>query len=116
MVLDRVDPVGETVEIVVTGDLPPGDRDPVRFSEALRGMVLAWRDAWRELRGGPPVATMLNLSPVFPIDDSVPAAAHACSYSCTTSRRASVTRMASNRRILRNPRSIGRARAAIPRG
>ena len=61
----------------LTGDMPPGDRDPMRFSQALRGMVLAWRDAWRELRGGPPVATMLNLSPVFPADDSVPAGQHA---------------------------------------
>ncbi|MFM8971680.1 MAG: family 1 glycosylhydrolase [Actinomycetota bacterium] len=61
----------------LTGTMPPGDRDPEHFAQALRGMVLAWRDAWRELRGGPPVATMLDLSPVFPVDESVPAARHA---------------------------------------
>ena len=36
----------------LTGEMPPGVRDPHRFAEGLRGMVLAWRDAWRELRGG----------------------------------------------------------------
>ena len=42
--------------------------------EAYRGVLLAQRDAWRELRGGSaPVATIHNLSPLFPVDNSVPA-------------------------------------------
>ena len=42
--------------------------------DAYRGILLAQRDAWRELRGGgTPVATIHNLSPLFPVDDSVPA-------------------------------------------
>ena len=71
------EPSGYATASYLMGQFPPGARDPLRFSQALRGMVLAWRDAWRELRGGPPVATMLNLSPVFPADDSVPAGEHA---------------------------------------
>ena len=71
------EPTGYAAASYLMGQFPPGARDPMKFSQALRGMVFAWRDAWRELRGGPPVATMLNLSPVFPIDDSVPAGEHA---------------------------------------
>ncbi|MEY3361585.1 MAG: hypothetical protein RL531_1304 [Actinomycetota bacterium] len=71
------EPTAYVTGAYLTGEMPPGERDPEHFAQALRGMVLAWRDAWRELRGGPPVATMLNLSPVFPIDDSVPAGRHA---------------------------------------
>jgi beta-glucosidase len=41
--------------------------------EMLGAMLLAQRDAWRELRGGgKPVATVHNLSPVFTIADSIP--------------------------------------------
>ncbi len=58
------------------GVLPPGRRDPEQFIETYRGMLLAQRDAWRELRGGGrPVATIHNLSPLFAVDDSVPAEA-----------------------------------------
>ena len=40
----------------------------------LGAMLLAQRDAWRELRGGgKPVATIHNLSPVFTVADTIPA-------------------------------------------
>jgi beta-glucosidase len=56
------------------GQHPPGRRDLDQFFEAYRGIVLAQRDAWRELRGGGrPVATIHDLSPLFPADESVPA-------------------------------------------
>ncbi len=56
------------------GVLPPRRRDFGQMLEAYRGILLAQRDAWRELRGGgAPVATVHNLSPLFPVDDSVPA-------------------------------------------
>jgi len=71
------EPTAYATGAYLTGAMPPGERDPEHFAQALRGMVLAWRDAWRELRGGPPVATALDLAPVFPTDDSVPAARHA---------------------------------------
>lgn len=71
------EPTAYASRAYLTGAHPPGDRDPEHFAQALRGMVLAWRDAWRELRGGPPVATVLDLAPVFPIDDSVPAGRYA---------------------------------------
>ncbi len=42
--------------------------------EMLGAMLLAQRDAWRELRGGgKPVATVHNLSPIFTVADTVPA-------------------------------------------
>jgi beta-glucosidase len=57
------------------GLLPPRTRDFGTMLDAYRGILLAQRDAWRELRGaGTPVATIHNLSPLFPVDDSVPAA------------------------------------------
>lgn len=56
------------------GDFPPRRTDPGQMLEAYRGVLLAQRDAWRELRGGgAPVATIHNLSPLFPVDDSIPA-------------------------------------------
>jgi beta-glucosidase len=56
------------------GVLPPRVRDFGKMLDAYRGILLAQRDAWRELRGGgAPVATIHNLSPLFPVDDSVPA-------------------------------------------
>lgn len=56
------------------GENPPGLQDPAKFLDAYRGILLAQRDAWRELRGaGTPVATVHNLSPLFAVDDSVPA-------------------------------------------
>ncbi|MER3452841.1 MAG: hypothetical protein C4344_04045, partial [Acidimicrobiia bacterium] len=62
------EPVAYASGAYLRGELPPGTRNPRAFANALRGMVLAWRDAVKELRGGPqPVATVLNLSPVFPV-------------------------------------------------
>jgi beta-glucosidase len=56
------------------GEFPPRRRDPGQMLDAYRGVLLAQRDAWRELRGaGTPVATIHNLSPLFPVDDSIPA-------------------------------------------
>lgn len=56
------------------GAFPPRRHDFGQMLEAYRGILLAHRDAWRELRGGgAPVATVHNLSPLFPVDDSVPA-------------------------------------------
>lgn len=58
----------------LVGVFPPGKRDLGQMYETARGMLLAQRDAWRELRGGGrPVATIHNLPPIFPADDSVPA-------------------------------------------
>jgi beta-glucosidase len=54
------------------GTHPPGRHDPASFATALRGTWLAWRDAWRLLRGGPPVCTAWNLSPVHAADRTVP--------------------------------------------
>jgi beta-glucosidase len=61
----------------LSGTLPPGRRDPPRFLQTLRGLVLAQRDAWRELRGGPPVATAQDVSIVRSDDDSPEARARA---------------------------------------
>jgi beta-glucosidase len=54
----------------LTGTLPPGRRDPERFARTLRGLLLAHRDAWRELRGGPAVATAVDVSLPRAADDS----------------------------------------------
>lgn len=48
--------------------------DPVRHGEVVEILVRAWRDAWRVLRGGPPVAGSFSVRTVRPIDESVPAA------------------------------------------
>jgi hypothetical protein len=37
--------------------------DPTRVWAARRSLMVAWRDAWRVLQGGPPVATALSLQP-----------------------------------------------------
>lgn len=71
-------PINEPFAYAAAGFLlganPPGLRDPVKFLDAYRGILLAQRDAWRELRGGGrPVATVHNLSPLFPVDESIPA-------------------------------------------
>ena len=47
------------------GGMPPGRTDVGAFADALRATHLANIAAWRLLRGGgPPVATVMNLSPV----------------------------------------------------
>jgi beta-glucosidase len=56
------------------GRRPPGTTDAKATGEALRGIALAWRDAWRLLRGGGPlVATSLDLPLLRAADDTVPA-------------------------------------------
>jgi beta-glucosidase len=68
------EPFGYVALSYQLGLLPPRRRDFGQMLEAYRGILLAQRDAWRELRGGgAPVATIHNLSPLFPVDDSVPA-------------------------------------------
>ena len=47
--------------------------DPVRHGEVVDTLVVAWRDAWRILRGGPPVAGSFSVRMVKPVDDTVPA-------------------------------------------
>ncbi len=47
--------------------------DPRKHSEVLDTLVTAWRDAWRILRGGPPVITAFGLEIVRPIDQTIPA-------------------------------------------
>jgi beta-glucosidase len=45
--------------------LPPGGSQQVGpFRDLLAALVLAWGEAWRELRGGPPVATALRIARV----------------------------------------------------
>ncbi len=68
-------PINEPVAYAFGGYLmgvnPPGLTDLGKFFDAYRGVLLAQRDAWRELRGGgKPVATIHNLSPVFAMHDS----------------------------------------------
>ncbi len=49
------------------GVIPPGVADVMEAAKALRATHLANLDAWRILRGGDkPVATVMNLSPVYP--------------------------------------------------
>jgi beta-glucosidase len=64
------EPVTYAAASWLTGTLPPGRRDPERFARTVRGLVLAHRDAWRELRGGPPVATAQDVSLPRAGDDS----------------------------------------------
>ncbi len=55
----------------VTVRSAPGDAR--RQGEVLHRLVVAWRDAWRILRGGPPVATALDVAVVRPaMTDSQP--------------------------------------------
>lgn len=51
--------------------------DPRRHGEVLDTIVTAWRDAWRILRGGPPVVTAFGVEVVRPVDQTVQAAAAA---------------------------------------
>lgn len=48
--------------------------DPRKHEAALVSMAVAWRDAWRILRGGPPVATSLVVQTMRAADRTVPAA------------------------------------------
>jgi beta-glucosidase len=56
------------------GARPPAMRDARKVFELFGAMLLAQRDAWRELRGaGAPVATIHDLSPVFRVGETVQA-------------------------------------------
>ena len=60
--------------IYAQGGREPQARDWERVWDTLGAILLAQRDAWRELRGGGrPVATVHNLSPVFGVAETVPA-------------------------------------------
>lgn len=50
------------------------ERDPVRHGELVDTLAVAWRDAYRVLRGGPPVAGSFGVHVVRPVDHTVPAA------------------------------------------
>lgn len=58
--------------LAVAGRTEPND--PRRHGEVVDTLAVAWRDAWRVLRGGPPVATSLGVRMVRPVDATVPAA------------------------------------------
>jgi hypothetical protein len=51
--------------------------DPRRHGELMHTLVVAWRDAWRVLRTGPPVATSLDVAVERPTDPSPDAAREA---------------------------------------
>jgi beta-glucosidase len=64
------EPVAYAGAVWLLGAIPPGRTDVGRFLEALEATHLANHEAWRLLRsGGKPVATIHNLSPLFPADD-----------------------------------------------
>ena len=48
--------------------------DPRRHGDVLDVLVSGWRDAWRILRGGPPVVTAFGLEVVRPADQTIQAA------------------------------------------
>jgi hypothetical protein len=48
--------------------------DPRRHGDVLDTLVSGWRDAWRILRGGPPVSTAFGLEVVRPVDQTIQAA------------------------------------------
>jgi beta-glucosidase len=67
-------PINEPVAFAgggwLLGATPPGKTDLGAFFEALEATHLANHEAWRLLRsGGKPVATIHNLSPLFPADE-----------------------------------------------
>jgi beta-glucosidase len=66
------DPSGYASLAYSRGMHPPAKKDPELRAKALRGTWLAWRDAWRLLRGnGAPVVHSLSLAPVFTMDGTV---------------------------------------------
>jgi Glycosyl hydrolase family 1 len=46
-------------------------KDPRRHGEVVNTLIVAWRDAWRILRGGQPVATSIDVRVVRPIDETI---------------------------------------------
>jgi hypothetical protein len=55
-----LDPVGHAERGYRLGIEPPFENDPARHRRCLRNMLVAWRDSWRILRGGPPVVPALE--------------------------------------------------------
>lgn len=51
--------------------------DPRRHGDVLDVLVTAWRDAWRLLRGGPPIISAFGVEIVRPVDQTVQASAAA---------------------------------------
>ncbi len=71
------DPIGWAWDAFRQGIAPPGRQDPEAFAKAAFGTVLAWRDAWRQLRGGgPPVVLHARLLDLHVGDGTVPALTH----------------------------------------
>ena len=69
-----LEPTGWAMAGHLHGRRPPGRTDPEAFAKTLRGVWLAWLDAWRQLRGGgAPVATAIDLVPVRASDETIPA-------------------------------------------
>jgi len=56
----------------IANSVAPGD--PRRHGEVVDTLVSAWRDTWRILRGGPPVATAFGVEVVRAADETVQAA------------------------------------------
>jgi beta-glucosidase len=56
-----LDPVGHARRGYEAATEPPYERDTAKVQTCLHTMLLAWRDAWRILRGGPPVVTALGV-------------------------------------------------------
>jgi beta-glucosidase len=57
----------------LSGQRPPGQQDPESFAKALRGTLLAQRDAGRQLQGGPPLASCWNLAIIEATDRTITA-------------------------------------------
>ena len=79
-----LDPVGWAANGHLWGAAPPGRRDPETFAKAVRATWMAWRDAWRELRGPLPVVTAIQLGPVHAADQTVAARERARDWDETT--------------------------------
>ena len=79
-----LDPVGWAANGFLWGAAPPGRRDPETFAKAVRATWMAWRDAWRELRGPLPVVTAVQLGPVHAADQTQPARERAREWDDTT--------------------------------
>lgn len=48
--------------------------DPRRHGDVLDTLITAWRDAWRILRGGPPIISAFGVEVVRPVDQTIQAA------------------------------------------
>jgi len=67
------DPVGYARHGYLLGRVPPFRTDRPTFDVVLGAMFIAHRDAWRVLRGGPPVATSFAAPPVYSAEPTVDA-------------------------------------------